>query len=379
MDGPRRPLDALSHFVHAHFLWLLLATYFVAGFLPGPGLAVRHLSLGDLPLPGGAVRLSTPVLMLAFLLFNAGLGVQPGQLPALWRRPLAPALGLAANLLVPIAYIGTVSLVLKRWHSPDEVQNILVGLALVAAMPIAGSSTAWAQNADGDLALSLGLVLGSTLLSPVTTPLALHAVGFMTTGDYAEDLHELADRGAEGFLVGTVLIPSALGVVARLCLGEARTAAVRPRLRLINSAILLALNYSNAAISLPEAVRHPDWDFLTAILGVTVGLCAAGFSAGWAVARFARVDAPRRTSLMFGLGMNNNGTGLVLASMTLADHPRVMLPIILFNLVQHLAAGVCNLFLRRPAGADDRSAEPPSPSPGRPAEPMALAAGRDPS
>jgi BASS family bile acid:Na+ symporter len=43
---------------------------------------------------------------------------------------------------------------------------------------------------------------------------------------------------------------------------------------------------------------------------------------------------------MFGLGMNNNGTGLVLASVTLANHPLVMLPIIFYNLVQHLVAGV---------------------------------------
>ena len=57
---------------------------------------------------------------------------------------------------------------------------------------------------------------------------------------------------------------------------------------------------------------------------------------------------------MFGLGMNNNGTGLVLASMALADHPRVMLPIIFYNLVQHLAAGVVDQLLRgnpRPPGA----------------------------
>jgi predicted Na+-dependent transporter len=57
------------------------------------------------------------------------------------------------------------------------VQNILVGLALVASMPVAGSSTAWSQNTDGDMALSLGLVLLTTLLSPLTTPAALHAVG----------------------------------------------------------------------------------------------------------------------------------------------------------------------------------------------------------
>jgi BASS family bile acid:Na+ symporter len=63
-----------------------------------------------------------------------------------------------------------VSLVMAAWHSNGEVQNILVGLALVASMPIAGSSTAWSQNASGDVTLSFGLVLGSTLLSPLTTP-----------------------------------------------------------------------------------------------------------------------------------------------------------------------------------------------------------------
>ena len=47
--------------------------------------------------------------------------------------------------------------------------------------------------------------------------------------------------------------------------------------------------------------------------------------------------------------MNNNGTGLVLASIALADHPQVMLPIIFYNLVQHLvASGVIALFLARP-------------------------------
>jgi hypothetical protein len=35
------------------------------------------------------------------------------------------------------------------------------------------------------------------------------------------------------------------------------------------------------------------------------------------------------------------------ASMALADHPRVMLPIILYNLVQHLVAGAVGLRLRR--------------------------------
>ncbi len=61
---------------------------------------------------------------------------------------------------------------------------------------------------------------------------------------------------------------------------------------------------------------------------------------------------------MFALGMNNNGTGLVLASMALADHPRVMLPIIFYNMVQHLVAGAANAMVNRAGPAPDAEISP---------------------
>ena len=99
-------------------------------------------------------------------------------------------------------------------------------------------------------------------------------------------------------------------------------------------------------MSLPQAVARPDPDFLAVTLAIVVGLCVLAFAAGWAIARLLRADRDQRTSLMFGLGMNNNGTGLVLASMALADHPRVMLPIIFYNLVQHLVAGAVDRIMK---------------------------------
>lgn len=84
-------------------------------------------------------------------------------------------------------------------------------------------------------------------------------------------------------------------------------------------------------------------------LGVTLLLCAAAFVAGWTFTRLRNSDLSDQIALMFGLGMNNNGTGLVLAAMTLADHPQVLLPIIFYNLVQHLVAGTVDhlIFSRR--------------------------------
>lgn len=323
-------LASLSHAVHRRFIWLLVASYIVAALLPGPGLAVRSLSWQSV---------SLPMLMLGFLLFNAGMGVELAELKKLRRDPLSLVLGLLANLVIPIAYIGAVMLTMRLWHNPDEVQNILVGLALVASMPIAGSSTAWSQNANGNLALSVGLVLGSTFLSPLTTPIALHCVGLMTTGDYSEDLHELAGSGTGWFLLVSVIIPSLAGILCRRMLSQQRLAIARVYLKLANSAILLFLNYSNAAVSLPQAFRSPDLDFLAVTITITLLLCVAAFLAGWGIARLRNAEQTDQIALMFGLGMNNNGTGLVLASMTLADHPNVLLPIIFYNLVQHLVAG----------------------------------------
>ena len=50
---------------------------------------------------------------------------------------------------------------------------------------------------------------------------------------------------------------------------------------------------------------------------------------------------------MFGLGMNNNGSGLVLASTTMADHPNVLLTIVAYNLVQQVVAGIADHWVAR--------------------------------
>jgi bile acid:Na+ symporter, BASS family len=343
--NPPGSLAQLSHFLHKNFLWFLLGSYAIAAIFPGFGLWIKDVSLGQVPLT--QTKVSLPMAMLALLLLNAGMGVEVSQLSRLKHRFVTLGLGVAANLVVPVVYIFLIGQTMRLWHNPDEVQHILVGLALVASMPIAGSSTAWSQNANGNLALSLGLVLLSTALSPLTTPLGLHSVGLMTTGDYSEDLHELAQSGTGSFLLISVVVPSVLGMLLHRAGGKERITVAKPYLKLMNSIVLLVLNYSNASISLPQAIRHPDADFLIVTLTVTASLCIVAFASGWLVARTLKVDSSEKAALIFGLGMNNNGTGLVLASMALADHPQVMLPIIFYNLVQHLVAGCVDFFLSR--------------------------------
>lgn len=352
MHSPTTRLARFSRYLHRNFIWFLLGSYGVAAVAPQAGLAIKDVSLGHLDYFGEHIHLSLPMLLLALLLLNAGLGVQTSQLRLLLRRPWILAAGLFANLFLPIAYIFVVSRTMRLWHNPEEVQYILVGLALVAAMPIAGSSTAWTQNANGDLTLSLGLVLLSTLFSPLTTPLTFDFVEHMAEGRYARALDALETQGGGAFLIVCVILPSLLGIVLRPIIGEARNRAAKPTLKLLNSINLLVLNYSNASVSLPKAIANPDWDFLAVTLIIVVGMCFFAFLSGWLLSLLFRAELAQKASLMFGLGMNNNGTGLVLATMALSHFPNVMLPIIFYNLVQHIMAGSVDFLMFRRVDQD---------------------------
>ena len=339
MDTRRFTLLALSQFIHHHLLWFLISAYATAAVFPAVGLWIRNVSFGDVQLFQTKIHVSLLLLLLATLMFNAGLGVKISQLKSLIQKGKVILAGLAANLIIPMLYIFGITLVMRLWYEPDEAQHILVGLALVAAMPIAGASTAWAQNSNGNLALSLGLVLSSTVLSPIITPVALQVFGEMASDEYETVLQDLAAYGSGAFLGLWIVLPSMLGLGLRFVVPEAQLTSVMPFIKLINSIVLLLLNYSNGAVSLPQAVADRDFDFLAVTLGITTGLCVTAFASGYGLSRLFKVDQADRVSLMYGLGMNNNGTGLVLASLVLASYPRVMVPIIFYNLVQHLVAG----------------------------------------
>ncbi|MBN9127817.1 MAG: bile acid:sodium symporter [Nitrosospira sp.] len=332
-------LLSISHFLHRHLLRFLIAAYVIAVILPAPGLWIRGISFGEVGIFQQRTSISLLMIMLAMLMFNAGLGLQISHLKKILHMKHVLAAGLGANLAIPIAYVFGVTIAMRLWYEPLEVQHILVGLALIAAMPIAGSSTAWTQNANGNLALSLALVFFSTVLSPVVTPVVFQIFGEMASEEYEKVLQGLAAYGSAGFLGLWVVLPALLGIAARLLFSEIAQARVMPYLKLVNTIVLLLLNYSNASVSLPQAMAEGDYDFLAITLAITAGLCLSLFAAGYGLSRLFKLKQPERVSLMFGLGMNNNGTGLVLASLTLSSYPNIMVPIIFYNLLQHIVAG----------------------------------------
>jgi BASS family bile acid:Na+ symporter len=328
-------------------LLLVVLSYLIAGAHPAPGAWIRNACVFDAALGPARMRGTMPEVLLAVLLFTAGTRVRGERLRAMLRNPGLVASGLAANLAVPALYIGALCWLVGPWHNPDETATLVVGMALVAAMPVAGSSAGWAQQAGGDMALSLGLVLASTLLSPLTTPAMLRLLGGFSPPGAASVLHSVASAGTGAFLTAWVLVPSLLGILLRQAISAEALAWLEPRLKALATLTLLLLCYANASACLPQVFESPDWDFLGMVTAAVLGMCALTFISGYALGRALRADEPQRAALMYGMGMNNNGTGLVLASLVLGSRPVVLVPIIVYNLGQHLVAGCADRLSRK--------------------------------
>jgi BASS family bile acid:Na+ symporter len=330
-------MATVARFFQERFLLLLLACYLLACLLPRPGLLVRNLSLGAVSFGGSRVVISSSMMLLAVLLVNASLSV--ARPSAMFTSPRLLAAGLTANLFLPALFLLPVSMMLTHWGGADNLQSIIVALALVSAVPVAGASTAYTQNAEGDLSLAVGLVMVSTVLSPLLMPLSLNLVNFSAEGDYTAAMEGLKGGASVLALLFSVVIPSVAGLLLRPVIGGGRIDSAKPLLKILNSCSLLLLNYSNASAVFPRVFGSPDWSFLGLVFLFTPCLCLIDFATGWWLGSRLGNSRPKSLAMMFGVGLNNNSSALVLAAPVFAERPKFLVPIILYGLIQHLIAG----------------------------------------
>lgn len=333
--------------LHENLLALIFAAYLCAIVLPGPGVRLAGYALGAAHIDGRPIFFSLPALMLASFLFNAGLGVKLSEVARLAQFVKPLLAGVVGNTLVPLAFVSLLAFLSRFMSDPVQTSYVLVGAAIVAAMPVAGSSTAWSQNVNGNLALSLGLVLLTTLLSPLTTPLVLGAADVQGLGAAATRAQSVESGAVRIFLFAWVVAPSLLGLLIRAVFVGPRYERLAPYVKLANTIVLMLIVYSNAAVYLPALLADPDLAYLATAFGAVTLLGLAMFGAGFALSRFFALQPAETAALVFGLGMSNNGSSLVFASAAFPDQPRIVLPILFYVLVQHVAAALADKIISR--------------------------------
>ena len=330
-------------------MWLLLGCYALATLWPAArpghaamGVVARH----DWPI----VPLSLPLLLLAVMLFIAALltdvradSIRPAS------NPLLLCLALAAVWLGPALLV-----VAAGWSCPGsstarQPPACLVGLALVATMPVANSSVGWTQNAAGNLALGLRTGRAQHLAQPLGHAHICSACSACrcrpTNRRTAKQLVNQFLRSVLHRLGG--LLPTAAGFACRYFAdAAARDAQSQNWLTLASAAALLVLNYINSALALPKIRDSPPSLLATTADSGRGAERRRPGACGWAIAPGCDCPADTRSALMFGLSMKHTGLALILAGAVLADQPLAILMIVLATLTAALAGRIVQWWLR---------------------------------
>ncbi|AYC36505.1 sodium-dependent transporter [Streptomyces griseorubiginosus] len=316
----------------------VVVSYALAALLPGPGLWFRRphtLPLGDT----ARISLHSAPLLLALVLFSAGLQVPAQALGRLLRHPRTLLAGLTLHLAVPLLVVPALAFVLHRTPDSDGGSGLVTAMILIVAMPVAAGATVWTGKGDGDQPTMVGLVLASTLLSPLAVPLTVRALAPLVDQEYADQLGRAASTAGSAVTLGGVVIPCAAGVLCRLVLPPAplaRTLAAVVPTALAGS---LLLTYVNASGAFSSFLTHPRPLLLAAALAVATLVCLTSFALGRCAARLLRLDTDAASSLTLACGMSNSSASAVLISTTLPDKPHLLLPVLAYGLLQKTAAG----------------------------------------
>ncbi|MGW1029977.1 sodium-dependent transporter [Streptomyces sp. NPDC002577] len=326
----------------------VVLSYTAAVLLPGPGLWLRRthsMPLGDV----AQLPLHSAPILLALVLFSAGLQVRVRALGSVLRRPRALLAGLVLHLAIPLLVIPAVAFLLHQTPDTDGGSGLITAMILIVAMPVAAGATVWTGKGDGDQPTMVGLVLASTLLSPLTIPLVINALLPLLNYGYAHTLTKTGHTTHGGFAFVSVVLPSAAGILCRLALPVSwlsRVLAVIVPVALLGS---LVLTYVNASGALGSFLARPRPLLLAAALAVAALVCVLSFALGRSAARLLRLDTPAASSLTLACGMNNSSAGAVLITTVMPDKPHLLLPVLAYGLLQKTAAN--RVVRRRPPRA----------------------------
>jgi BASS family bile acid:Na+ symporter len=335
-----RSLTTALTAMRRNLIWFLLATYAVAAVWPERGSELARWSLGSLPFSGEGLRVTH--LLLAVLLFCVGIAIRSGDARNLWRFSRTVTLGLIGGWLLPPMVLACCAWLGSAVVGGGEWDAFLIGAILVVAMPAANSSSIWSELCGGQAAAIVTVIVLGTLLTPLAAPLI---VSLFTTLMGADHLQiPLSTASLLEVLFAFVMLPVALGIVVRALLDAAVPSGAAMLLhgaRVVSLFALLALNYVNASVALPQVVSGARMASAGIVAVLTAGFCSVVFFAAAAIGRRWPGGPPgNQLGFVYVTSMKNTGAALVLAVSLFPEQPHVALVPVLYTLTQHFAAAL---------------------------------------
>ena len=236
---------------------------------------------------------------------------------------------LFSYLVMPLVSWGSASFLFK-----GDAYTI-TGFVLAFILPTGVMSFLWVSINQGNIPLSLAIIVVSTLIAPFAVPFGMEQIlGAQISFDSWAMM-----KG----LLWMLVIPSLIGMTLnQLTKGTVKDTLGKPLspFSKIGLAFIVAVNSAVAAPFFREVSLKLVMIFLVAIV-----LSSFTYLIGWFVARLFRWDWPTTVSLTFNFGMRNISAGVVIAAAYFP--PPVSIPVIIGTLFQQFLASMYTLFLRR--------------------------------
>lgn len=267
----------------------------------------------------------TPFL-LGIAMFGMGLTIKFESLCNIFRHPKDIGIGvLAQYTIMPLLAWGIC-------HVFTLPPDIAIGVILVGCCPGGTASNVITYIAKGDVPLSVGMTIASTLIAPIVTPLLILYIG----GAWVD----VALLPMMITMVKVIIVPILLGgVIQYVCKSNINTlTSISPIFSMI--AIILLI----AAIIAVNSDKLLISGLLTLIV---VGIHnVLGLLLGLSVGKILNLKYDKTTALAIEVGMQNSGLAVTLAATNFALNPLATLVGAIFS-VWHNMSGAIFASIRR--------------------------------
>ena len=265
-------------------------------------------------------------LFLGAAMFGMGLTIKTEDFKIVFTRPGDLCIGfLLQYTVMPF----TAFLLAKAFHLPAD---LALGVILVGCCPGGTASNVITYVAGGDVPLSVGMTIVSTILAPICTPVLVYLL--------AGSCVDVSLFTMMMSVIKVVLVPVLLGILIYRLFPK-QINMVRELLPLI-SVIAIVMIISGIVGSNAEKIVSCGALVMVAVaIHNVVGLCL-----GTGAAKLFKLEEKKITAIGIEVGMQNSGLAISLATANFAANPLATLPGAVFS-VWHNISGTIYAGIRR--------------------------------
>ena len=282
---------------------------------------------------GFAWTTSYTSVFLGVAMFGMGLTIKMDDFKRVFSRPKEILIGFIAQytIMPVIAWI-----LCQLMQLPTD---LALGVILVGCCPGGTASNVITYIAGGDVALSVGMTITSTLAAPIVTPLLVYVLA----GAWVE----VSFWAMVLSVVKVILVPVLLGILLRTLAGD-HVDKVSDVMPLISVVAIVMIIGGIVAINAEKILSCG-----VLVLGVVAIHNFCGMMLGLLAAKIFHVEYTRTTAIAIEVGMQNSGLAVSLAAANFAANPLATLPGAIFS-VWHNIAGSIFAGIRR-SGVENRT------------------------